>query len=48
MDGVQVQVKARTLGFLVVVLKDWTWFTATKWVDYESDGAQRRNPTTHT
>ena len=27
--------KARTLGLLVVVSRDWAWFTATKWIDYK-------------
>ena len=24
-------------------LRDWAWFTTTKWADYEPDGAQSRN-----
>ena len=33
---------------LLLVLRDWAWFTAAKWADYEPDGAQSRNPTMHT
>ena len=36
--------RTRTLGLLVVVfLRDWAWFTTTKWADYKLDGAQSRN-----
>ena len=38
----------RTSNLLIVVLRDWAWFTATKWTDYEPNGAQSKNPTTHT
>ena len=48
MDSVQAQVEARTLGLLVVVLRDWVWFTATKWANYKPSGARRKNPTIHT
>ena len=48
MDKVQAQVEARTLDPLVVVLRDWVWFTAAKWVDYKPSGAQSKNPTIHT
>ena len=32
---------------LLLVLRDWTWFTTTKRANYELGGAQSRNPTTH-
>lgn len=48
LDSVQAQVEAKTLGLLVVVLRDWTWFTAAKRVDYKPGGAQSRNLTIHT
>ena len=32
----------------LLFLRDWAWFTVAKWADYEPDGAQSRNPTTHT
>jgi len=48
LDSVQAQVEARTLGLLVVVSRDWTWFTAVKWADYKPSGAQSKNPTIHT
>ena len=44
----QAQVETKILGPLLVVLRDWAWFTAAKWVDFEPDGAQNTNPTTHT
>ena len=47
-DSVQAQVKARILGLLVVVSRDWAWFTAAKWADYKPSGAQSRNSTIHT
>ena len=34
--------------FSCCFLRDWAWFTATKWANYKLDGAQSRNPTTHT
>ena len=34
-------------ALLLVVLRFQTWFTVAKWVDYESNGAQRKNPTTY-
>ena len=48
LDGAQTQIEARTRGLLVVVLRDWAWFTTTKQVDYEPDGAQSTNLTTYT
>ena len=48
LDGAQVQIGIRTSNLLIVVLRDWAWFTATKWTDYEPNGAQSKNPTTHT
>jgi len=39
LDGAQTQIGMRTSDLLVVILRDWAWFTATKWVDYEPDGA---------
>ena len=48
LDNVQAQVEARTLGLLVIVLRDWAWFTTAKWDDYKPSGAQSRNPTIHT
>ena len=48
LDNVQAQVEARTLSLLVVVLRDWAWFTAAKWADYKPSGAQSRNSTIHT
>ena len=48
LDGAQVQVETRTLGLLLVVLRDRAWFIAIKWADYEPIGAQNTNPTTHT
>ena len=48
LDNVQAQAEARTLGLLVVVLKNWDQFTAAKWADYKPSGAQSKNPTIHT
>ena len=48
LDGAKAQVETSTLGLLVVVLKDWAWFTIVKLADYKLDGAQNMNPTTHT
>ena len=42
------QVEGRTLGLVVVVLRDWAWFTAAKWADYKPSGAQSKNLTIHT
>ena len=48
LDNVQAQIEARTLSLLVVVLRDWAWFTAAKWADYKPSGAQSKNSTIHT
>ena len=47
LDSAQAQVETRTPGLLLVVLRDWAWFTTAKWADYEPDGAQNTNSTTH-
>ena len=38
-DSIQAQIEARTLSLLVVVLRDWVWFTIAKWADYKPSGA---------
>ena len=48
LDNVQAQIEARTLGLLVVVSRDWAWFTTAKWADYKPSGVQSKNPTIHT
>ena len=48
LENTQAQVEIRILGPLLVVLRDWVWFTATKWADYKPSGAWRKNPTIHT
>ena len=44
----QAQVETRILGQIIIVLRDWTWFTAANWADFEPSGAQSMNPTTYT
>ena len=44
----QVQIETRNLGPILIVLRDWAWFTASNWADFKPDGAQSTNPTTHT
>ena len=48
LDSTQTQVETKIMGPLLVVLRDWAWFTTTKWTDFEPDGAHSTNPITYT
>ena len=41
-DKVQAQIEVRTLGPVVMIWRDWAWFTAVKWLFYKPSDAQSK------